>query len=105
MEKPPYATRYNVVAFYQNVFQKREVPDNVPEYDLSQIRGGRLSSTLVGSGMVSSVSEARRLLAQRAVEIDGEVIMADDQYIDLKAGMLIRVGKRRFLRLMDTRYV
>ncbi len=88
---------------FQNVFQKREVPDNVPEYDLSQIRGGRLSSTLVGSGMVSSVSEARRLLAQRAVEIDGEVIMADDQNIDLKAGMLIRVGKRRFLRLTDTR--
>ena len=53
--------------------------------------------------MVSSVSEARRLLAQRAVEIDGEVIMADDQNIDLKAGMLIRVGKRRFLRLTDTR--
>jgi len=88
---------------FQNVFQKREVPDNVPEYDLSQIRGGRLSSTLVGSGMVSSVSEVRRLLAQRAVEIDGEVIMADDQNIDLKAGMLIRVGKRRFLRLTDTR--
>lgn len=88
---------------FQNVFQKRQVPDNVPEYDLSQIRGGRLSSTLVGSGMVSSVSEARRLLAQRAVEIDGEVIMADDQNIDLKAGMLIRVGKRRFLRLTDTR--
>ena len=53
--------------------------------------------------MVSSVSEARRLLAQRAEEVDGGVMRADEQNIDLKVGMVIRVEKRRVMRLTEPR--
>ena len=88
---------------FQKVFQEREVPDDVPEYYFSQTNEGRLSRILIGAGIVSSVSEARRLLSQGAVEIDGDIVTTDYQSADLRGGMLIRVGKRRFVRLMDTR--
>jgi ribosomal protein S4 len=45
------------------------------------------------------MSEARRLVKQGAVEVDGN--RAETEAADLKSGSLIRVGKHRFLRIVD----
>ena len=50
-------------------------------------------------GFVSSNSEARRLLAQRAVEIDGTTVI--EGAAKIKNGSVIKVGKRRFVRIVD----
>jgi len=50
-------------------------------------------------GLVASRSEAKRLLAQRAVEIDGNTLTEDTAAI--KDGSIIKVGKRRFVKIVD----
>ncbi len=58
----------------------------------------KLPSLLTEHGAASSASEARRLIQQRAVEIDGEVVT--DTVATVKVGSTLRVGKHRFLRVV-----
>ena len=53
---------------------------------------------MVGEGLAASTSEAKRLLQQGAVEVDGERLTS--QTAPLREGSLIRVGRRRFARFV-----
>ena len=83
----------------------------MPELDLSSAEASRLFSgadgevhlpLLISSAFEMSTSEARRLLDQGAVKLDGEAL--DGERLDLPAGELsgkiLQVGKRRFLRIV-----
>jgi len=88
-------------AHFRRVVQQKGVPEDVPEGEI-QLAGEPFSSLLdvltTGLEMVASRSEVRRLVAQGAIEIDGE--RAADANQPLAAGSyLVRVGKRRYLRL------
>jgi tyrosyl-tRNA synthetase len=88
-------------AHFRRVVQQKGVPEDVPEGEI-QLAGEPFSSLLdvltTGLEMVASRSEVRRLVAQGAIEINGE--RAADANQPLAAGSyLVRVGKRRYLRL------
>jgi len=94
---------------FTQVFQKREIPKEV--HASAELRGtGHLTasakvwrdiiSLLSDAGLVKSRSEARRLLAQGAIEVDGEKVSTDK--VILKDGSIIKVGKRGFLRMVDS---
>ena len=55
---------------------------------------------IVGEGMVKSANEAKRLLAQGAIHVDGERLAAD--LAPLRDGSLIRIGRHRFARMVAT---
>ena len=57
-----------------------------------------LESILVESKLVASRGEARRLFKQQAVEIDGKKVTGEA--VTVGDGSVIKVGKRRFLRLI-----
>ena len=76
-------------------FQKKEIPDNLEEYKLSS--NVNCLDVLVNSGLVSSNSEARRMIKQNAVRLDGETIT--DWNFELSPGVL-QVGKRKFRKLV-----
>jgi tyrosyl-tRNA synthetase len=59
-----------------------------------------ITNLLVEAGLVKSRSEANRLLAQGAIEVDGEKV--NSNLVTLKDGSVIKVGKRRFLRMVDS---
>jgi len=61
---------------------------------------GTIVDVMVDSGLVSSKSEARRLIKQNGVRLDGEVIGDPNMALDVKRPVILKVGKRRFLRLM-----
>jgi tyrosyl-tRNA synthetase len=85
---------------FQRVVQRKEVPDEVPECRLAVDAAGKrgLLEILETLRMATSRSEARRLVLQRAVSLDGRRI--DDVGLQLEGGTyLIKVGKRRFVRL------
>ena len=94
---------------FAQVFQRRELPDEVPEYTLGleQLRqmgdqGGDtirvdVASLLFALDLVSSRSEGRRLIAQNAVSIDGERVTTP--VVSVRDGSVVRVGRRRFARL------
>jgi tyrosyl-tRNA synthetase len=89
---------------FVRTFSKRELPEEVAEKALSfrglAANGGvRLARLLTELELTPSASEAHRLIKQRAVEIDGEVVQ--DQVTEVRDGMLIRVGKHRFVRVRD----
>jgi tyrosyl-tRNA synthetase len=61
-----------------------------------------LTAELTEAGLTKSRSEARRLLAQGAIEIDGKTITEDLEITKIKKGSIIKVGKRRFARVADS---
>lgn len=90
-----------LIAFVRT-FSKREVPDDVPEVRVSFRDAGsiKLGALLAQLGLAPSVPEANRLVKQRAVEIDGEVVESGN--VELRDGMVIRVGKHKFARVVDS---
>jgi tyrosyl-tRNA synthetase len=86
---------------FNRVFKEGKKPTDIPEAKVKD----KLSSTsaiLVETGLASSRSAASRLIEQGAVdiEIDGVIINKyREKEIAPKKGMIIRVGKRRFIKL------
>ncbi len=81
-------------------FQKGAIPDNLDEFDLSAVDGVLpIANLLKEAGLVSSTSEAYRMIKQGAVKIDGEKVV--DQKLAIKAGenAVYQVGKRRIARV------
>ena len=86
---------------FKNTVQSKEVPTDIPEFVISdhpEIQEQRLSSLMVASGLSKSVGEAKRLIAQKAVTLDGSVIEQNLSVVDVQAGIL-KVGKRQIIRL------
>jgi tyrosyl-tRNA synthetase len=85
---------------FRKVVQGKEIPDEIPNHRLTVSPGGTrgLLEILESLGLTSSRGEARRLIAQRAVSLDGTRV--EDPGLFLAAGSyLLQVGKRRFARV------
>lgn len=97
---------------FVRIFQRREDPSEAPEFRFdfqSLARGERredgavdvdLVELLVQCGAVKSKNEARRLIAQGGVSVDGEKV--DSQFAWIRSGSLLRAGRTRFVRLVDS---
>ena len=70
--------------------------------DVSLLGAERWSKFLAITGQVSSIAEAERLIKQKAVEIDGEVLTDPTARInlDLKSEFIVRIGKKKFFRIV-----
>jgi len=81
-------------------FRKGQLPEDMPEITLPAGDGGLMIGHLLKeAGLVSSTSEAMRMIKQGAVKVDGERI--DDTRLFIKSGATVvyQVGKRRFARV------
>jgi tyrosyl-tRNA synthetase len=80
-------------------FRKGDIPDDVPEVRVSAPGGLAVANVLKTVGLVSSTSEALRLIQQGGVRVDNQRV--EDKTVTLAAGSsyLIQVGKRRFARV------
>jgi len=85
-------------AEFERVFSKRDVPTEMPEIALPAGKVA-LVDLIVTAGFAKSKSEARRLIEQNAVSLDGEKVTAIDAEVDPPAGAVLRVGRRRFARI------
>jgi len=81
-----------------NQFQKHQVPEDITEYPTTQDEIN-LIDLLTNSKLVTSKSEARRMIEQNAVKIDGETIADIDHIIKTTDGMIIQKGKRGFVKI------
>lgn len=80
---------------FVKTFQQKEVPDEMPEYQLSE--GQTILDVILDAKLVSSKSEGRRLIDQNGVRLDGEVLERGD--IPVPHPGVLQVGKRKFLRV------
>jgi len=86
---------------FNRVFRQKELPSEMPEYVYDPAQGKVWIVRLLSSaGLVSSNAEARRLIQQGAVSINGEKISNPDLEFVPEPDTVIKVGKRRFLRIV-----
>ena len=83
---------------FNRVFRDKEKPS-----DIQKVKGIKKELTvgelLVQTGLVSSKSEARRLVEQGGVGIDEMIPKDSQEMIKTEKGMIVRVGKRRFIQI------
>ncbi len=85
---------------FVRVFQKKEAPKEIKEYYVSLGASIGLRDVLVETQLAKSRSEASRLIAQGAVSIDGKKM--SDNIAPVQSGSIIKVGKRRFAKVINT---
>jgi tyrosyl-tRNA synthetase len=83
---------------FTRVVREGEAPADVPEAELPQGDPVHLPALLVEHFGVGSTSEARRLISQGAVKIDGQAASEIDVPRASLQGALVQAGKRRFMR-------
>ncbi|WP_149452670.1 tyrosine--tRNA ligase [Pasteuria penetrans] len=87
---------------FQRTVQRRQVPKDLPEVFLAPGEW-TIISAMVQAGLAGSRTEARRLVRQGAVRIQGECCSDEQQVLDLSNDLTLQVGKRRFMRIKGTR--
>ena len=83
---------------FNNITVSKGIPEDIQEYKLEEET--LLVNIIHDSGLLPSKSEARRMIKQSAVRIDGDVI--HEINLELMPGdtRILKVGKRRFLKII-----
>jgi tyrosyl-tRNA synthetase len=80
---------------FEQVFSRKELPTDMETYRAE--KPGKLSYLLVAAGLVKGMNEARRLIAQGAVRLDGEKVAEDIQFEPRNC--VLQVGRRQFRKI------
>ncbi len=91
-------------AQFDRLFRQKEVPDELPEVRVDRAElnpAGRMwvVRLLNRCGLAKSNGEARRLVEQGGVKVDGGAVSDPEAEVVLEDGSVVQVGKRRFVRL------
>jgi len=81
--------RYDAVA-------KKETPEEIQEFKVSVV--GDILSVMIASGLAKSSSEARRLIDQKGVSVNGKTVENWDEKV--RSGDVIKVGPRKFVKIV-----
>jgi tyrosyl-tRNA synthetase len=85
---------------FDRIFVKKNVPEVIQEMALPVSNGDiNIIKLLTDTNLASSNSEARRLVEQGGVSVEGKRVSDQQQMISLEKPVVIKVGKRRFLRV------
>jgi len=85
---------------FEQVFKHHGLPEDIPELHLKKGDGEVwLPKLLVEAGLTVSTSEARRMIKQKAVSLDGEKIQDMEYMVQPSAEIMVKVGKRRFAKI------
>ncbi len=85
---------------FEKVFQKKGLPDEIPEVNISAKEDVWLPQLLVDADLVKSTSDGRRMIKQNAVSLDGAKIQDMNTAITPAGEILLKVGKRRFAKVI-----
>lgn len=88
---------------FQKIFSRKEMPTEMPQLIVKKeklIDGKMWIIELVfASDAVASKGEVRRLVRQGGVSVDNQKITSEDFKVELREGMILRVGKRHFFKI------
>ncbi|MDD2333521.1 MAG: tyrosine--tRNA ligase [Mesotoga sp.] len=84
---------------FVNIFRNKELPEEMPEIKLPA-ESISIVDLLVSHANISSRSEARRLIDQGGVRVNDEVLDDIHSVLDVSDGDVLRIGKKRFYRLV-----
>ena len=84
---------------FKMVVQGNEIPENLENHDLNEMINSKLSNILVKTSMAKSNSEAKRLINQGAIELNGVKLTEDTEMNSLKDGDIFKIGKQKFFQV------
>ncbi|MHB8906328.1 MAG: tyrosine--tRNA ligase [Melioribacteraceae bacterium] len=88
-------------AEFDNIFVKKGLPDEIEEFNVDpSIKELDILDLIVTVGFAPSKGEARRLVSQGGVTVDGEKIADIKEIIKLDGTKILKVGKRKFIKLI-----
>ncbi|MEN3044819.1 MAG: tyrosine--tRNA ligase [Candidatus Hydrothermales bacterium] len=82
--------------YFFKTFRKREIPQEIPEL---RIKNKKIFEILFETKIVQSKSEAKRLIRQKGVDLNGKTI-EDENYVPQKGEHVLKVGKRKFFKII-----
>ncbi len=82
---------------FDKVFIKKEVPDDIPEIKLND-KELPILDLILKVKFAPSKGEAKRLVTQGGVSINGEKVSDINSFIQIENGMILKVGKRKFIK-------
>jgi tyrosyl-tRNA synthetase len=85
-------------AHFDQIHIKKEVPEEIPNFEIPEDH--RLINIMVVSGNAASLSEARRLIKQKAVSLDGQIVQNEFHEVVIGKPATLKIGKRKFVRLI-----
>ncbi len=88
-------------AHFVKTIQRRELPDEMPEYYISAAIP--IVDLLADTGLVTSKSEARRLIDGGGIRIDGTKVASQDVVVEPEGEHVVQVGRRKFVRVIGQR--
>lgn len=88
---------------FQQIFAKKEVPDEIEEFQLSLADGDHgLLAVMTNAGMTKSNGEARRMIEQGGVKLNQEKVTDTKLHFELAGEYILQVGKRKFKKIIVT---
>jgi tyrosyl-tRNA synthetase len=83
---------------FSRVFRERQAPTDMPEVEVDL--PSSITSLILQAGLAASNNEARRLVQQGGVRLDGEKVASTEGDVPLDGPAVLQVGRRRFARLV-----
>ena len=91
---------------FESIFSKGNTPEDMPTYKINKddLENGVIwiCKLLTISGLTSSNSDARRMVKQSAVTVDSSKVTDENAKVSPRNGMVIQVGKRRFIKIVSS---
>ena len=84
---------------FDNIFKEKNLPKDIPTVKSWGAEPRWIGKVLADSKVCSSTSDAKRMIKQGAVSVDGEKITDDSLELNGNREYLIKVGKKRFLKI------
>ena len=85
---------------FDNIFINKGTPDDIEEFSIGTHKEMNILDLIILVNFAPSKGEARRLVAQGGVTIDGDRITDLQSSVKLKKGMIFKVGKRKFKKFV-----
>lgn len=85
---------------FDNIFINKGTPDDIEEFIINETKEINILDLIILVNFAPSKGEARRLVTQGGVSLDGEKITDLQKNISIKKGMVLKVGKRKFIKLI-----
>jgi len=84
---------------FNQIFKQKSLPSEIPEIILKE-KQLPILELLTKTKLVSSKSEAQRLIVQKGVKINNQTQNDWQKNIKIEKGMIVQVGKRRFIKII-----
>jgi len=86
---------------FERIFSQHDNPEDMPEVVLpSSEKGIWLPKLLVDTQLVSGTGEARRMIQQNAVSLNGDKVSDIEHLVMTQGEIILKVGKRRFCKVI-----